>query len=141
MTIWKCSRDTWSHIPCTVCHISSLIELSVKYSKDSTKALCLLKMGNKVVEVGWVHSKVEDEEGTTVGSKLGTTTSRITLLYKSWDDLSNLTSNATSQLWWTCESEWKIIRSEPKTEVIYKTKLEKIVVQQKSQYLHKIWGI
>jgi hypothetical protein len=34
----------------------------------------LLKTGNKVVEVGWVHSKVEDEEGTTVGSKLGTST-------------------------------------------------------------------
>jgi hypothetical protein len=49
------------------------IELSVKYSKESTKALCLLKIGNKVVEVGWVHSKVENEEETTVGSKLGTT--------------------------------------------------------------------
>jgi hypothetical protein len=32
-----------------VLHIA--IELSVKYSKESTKALCLLKIGNKVVEV------------------------------------------------------------------------------------------
>jgi hypothetical protein len=27
------------------------LELSVKYSKESTKTLCLLKTGNKVVEV------------------------------------------------------------------------------------------
>jgi TRAP-type uncharacterized transport system substrate-binding protein len=50
------------------------IELSVKSSKESTESMSLLKTGNKVVEVGWVHSKVEDEEGTTVGSKLGTST-------------------------------------------------------------------
>jgi hypothetical protein len=50
------------------------IELSVKSSKESTEPMSLLKIGNKVVEVGWVHSKVEDEEGTTVGSKLGTST-------------------------------------------------------------------
>jgi hypothetical protein len=48
------------------------IELSVKSSKESTEPVSLLKIGNKVVEVGWVHSKVEDEEGTTMGSKLGT---------------------------------------------------------------------
>jgi hypothetical protein len=28
------------------------VELSVKYSKESTKTLCLLKTRNKVVEVG-----------------------------------------------------------------------------------------
>jgi hypothetical protein len=50
------------------------IELSVKSSKENTQPVSLLKTGNKVVEVGWVHSKVEDEEGTTVGSKLGTNT-------------------------------------------------------------------
>jgi hypothetical protein len=32
--------------------INLTIELSVKYSKESTKTLCLLKTGNKVVEVG-----------------------------------------------------------------------------------------
>jgi hypothetical protein len=40
-----------------------IIELSVKSSKESTETASLLKSGNKVVEVGWVHSKVEDEEG------------------------------------------------------------------------------
>jgi hypothetical protein len=30
----------------------ALIELSVKYSKKSTKTLCLLKIGNKEVGVG-----------------------------------------------------------------------------------------
>ena len=29
-----------------------IIELSIKHSKESTKTLCLLKIGNKVVEVG-----------------------------------------------------------------------------------------
>jgi hypothetical protein len=29
-----------------------ILELSVKYSKESTKTLCLLKTGNKMVEVG-----------------------------------------------------------------------------------------
>jgi hypothetical protein len=52
----------------------ALLELSVKSSKESTEPVSLLKTRNKVVEVGWVHSKVEDEEGTTVGSKLGTST-------------------------------------------------------------------
>jgi hypothetical protein len=33
-----------------------LIELSVKSSKESTETVSLLKRGNKVVEVGWVHS-------------------------------------------------------------------------------------
>jgi hypothetical protein len=47
-------------------------ELSVKSSKENTKIVSLLKRGNKVVEVGWIHSKVEVEEGTIVGSKLGT---------------------------------------------------------------------
>jgi hypothetical protein len=51
-----------------------VIELSVKSSKESTKPVSLLKTGNKVVEVGWVHSKLEDEEGTIMGSKLGTNT-------------------------------------------------------------------
>jgi hypothetical protein len=50
------------------------IELSVKSSKESTEPASLLKTGNKVVEVGWVYSKVEDEEGTIMGSKLGTST-------------------------------------------------------------------
>jgi hypothetical protein len=50
------------------------IEISVKSSKESTEPMSLLKTGNKVVEVGWVHNKVEDEEGTTMGSKLGTNT-------------------------------------------------------------------
>jgi hypothetical protein len=49
-------------------------ELSVKSSKESTETVSLLKSGNKVVEVGCVHSKVEDEEGTIVGSKVGTST-------------------------------------------------------------------
>jgi hypothetical protein len=51
-----------------------LLELSIKYSKESTKTLRLFKTGNKVVEVGWPNNKVEDEEETTVGSKLGTNT-------------------------------------------------------------------
>jgi hypothetical protein len=54
--------------------ILETLELSIKSSKESTKPVSLLKTGNKVVEVGWVHSKVEDEEGTTMGSKLGTST-------------------------------------------------------------------
>jgi preprotein translocase subunit YajC len=54
--------------------VADIIELSVKSSKESTEPVSLLKTGNKVVEVGWVHSKVEDEEGTTVGSKLSTNT-------------------------------------------------------------------
>jgi hypothetical protein len=29
-----------------------ILELFIKYSKESTKTLCLLKTGNKVVEVG-----------------------------------------------------------------------------------------
>jgi hypothetical protein len=33
-------------------HISGLLELSVKSSKESTEAVSLLKTGNKVVEVG-----------------------------------------------------------------------------------------
>jgi hypothetical protein len=32
--------------------LASKIELFVKYSKESTKTLCLLKTGNKVVEMG-----------------------------------------------------------------------------------------
>jgi hypothetical protein len=32
--------------------IINTLELSVKYSKDNIKTLCLLKIGNKVVEVG-----------------------------------------------------------------------------------------
>jgi hypothetical protein len=32
--------------------IFCILELSVKYSKESTKTLYLLKIGNKVVEVG-----------------------------------------------------------------------------------------
>jgi hypothetical protein len=51
-----------------------MLEFSVKSSKESTEPMRLLKTRNKVVEVGWVHTKVEDEEGTTVGSKLGTST-------------------------------------------------------------------
>jgi hypothetical protein len=51
-----------------------ILELSVKSSKESTKTVNLLKTRNKVVEVEWVHSKIEHEEGTTVGSKLGTST-------------------------------------------------------------------
>jgi hypothetical protein len=59
------------------------LELFVKSSKESTEPMSLLKIGNKVVEVGWVHSKVVDEEGTTVGSKLGTST----LLYSRFGPL------------------------------------------------------
>jgi hypothetical protein len=33
-------------------HLSWTIELSITYSKESSKTLCLLKTGNKVVEVG-----------------------------------------------------------------------------------------
>jgi hypothetical protein len=33
------------------------IELFVKYSKEGTKSPYLLKTGNKVVEVGWLHNK------------------------------------------------------------------------------------
>jgi hypothetical protein len=33
-------------------HFMKILELSVRYSKESTKTLCLLKTGNKVVEVG-----------------------------------------------------------------------------------------
>jgi hypothetical protein len=51
-----------------------MLELSVKSSKDSTETMSLLKTRNKVVEVEWVYNKVEHEEGTTVGSKLGTST-------------------------------------------------------------------
>jgi hypothetical protein len=58
----------------TCTKIKNILELFVKSSKESTEPVSLLKTGNKVVEVGWVHSKVEDEEGTTVGSKLGTST-------------------------------------------------------------------
>jgi hypothetical protein len=54
--------------------MESLLELSVKSSKESTEIVSLLKTGNKVVEVEWVRSKVEHEEGTTVGSKLSTST-------------------------------------------------------------------
>jgi hypothetical protein len=32
--------------------LTKMLELFVKYSKESTKTLCLLKIGNKVVEVG-----------------------------------------------------------------------------------------
>jgi hypothetical protein len=32
--------------------VGNIIELFVKYSKESTKTLCLLKTGNKVIEVG-----------------------------------------------------------------------------------------
>ena len=53
---------------------SKAIELSAQYSKESTKTLWLLKTRNKVVEVGWVYSKIEYEEGNTLGSKLGTNT-------------------------------------------------------------------
>ena len=34
-------------------HFMKILELSVKYSKESTKTLCLLKTRNKVVEVGY----------------------------------------------------------------------------------------
>jgi hypothetical protein len=47
--------------------IGNTWELSVKYSKESTKTLCLLKTGNKVVKVGWVHSKVEDNNSMRRG--------------------------------------------------------------------------
>jgi hypothetical protein len=42
--------------------VVNTIELSIKYSKESTKTLFLLKIENKVVEVGWVHSEVEDNK-------------------------------------------------------------------------------
>jgi hypothetical protein len=45
-----------------------------KRSKESTETLSLLKTGKKVVEVGWVNNKVEDNNSNQVGSKLGTTT-------------------------------------------------------------------
>jgi hypothetical protein len=41
VTVLECSFVKHSHGP-----------LGVKYSKESTKTLCLLKTGNKVVEVG-----------------------------------------------------------------------------------------
>jgi hypothetical protein len=43
------------------------LELSVEYSKESTKTLCLLKTGNKVVEMGLVHNKVEDNNSMRRG--------------------------------------------------------------------------
>jgi hypothetical protein len=49
------------------CTILVTIELSVKYSKESTKTLCLLKTENKVVEVGWIHNKVEDNNNMMKG--------------------------------------------------------------------------
>jgi hypothetical protein len=66
-------RIKWSYAPFGE-EMWKILELSVKSSKESTEPVSLLKTGNKVVEVDWVHSKVEDEEGTTVGSKLGTST-------------------------------------------------------------------
>jgi hypothetical protein len=38
-------------------NMAFIIELSVKYSKESTKTLCLLKIKNKVVEVEWINNK------------------------------------------------------------------------------------
>jgi hypothetical protein len=42
-------------------------ELSVKSSKESTETVSLLKTGNKVVEVGWVNNKVEDNNSMRRG--------------------------------------------------------------------------
>jgi hypothetical protein len=43
------------------------LELSIKSSKDSTETVSLLKIGNKVVEVGWVNNKVEDNNSMRRG--------------------------------------------------------------------------
>jgi hypothetical protein len=43
------------------------LELSVKYSIESTKTLYLLKTENKVVEMGCVHSKIEDNNSMRKG--------------------------------------------------------------------------
>jgi hypothetical protein len=37
-------------------YFGQILKLSVKFSKESTKIVSLLKTGNKVVEVGWVPS-------------------------------------------------------------------------------------
>jgi hypothetical protein len=56
------------------------LELSVKSSKENTETISLLKIGNKVLEVGWLNNKIDDNNsmrtrgGDQVGSKLGTTT-------------------------------------------------------------------
>jgi hypothetical protein len=47
--------DTWFHPigeELIYGNIYLILELSTKYSKESTKTLCLLKTENKVVEVG-----------------------------------------------------------------------------------------
>ena len=47
--------DTWLHAigeELISGNIYLIIELSIKCSKESTKTLCLLKTGNKLVEVG-----------------------------------------------------------------------------------------
>jgi hypothetical protein len=45
MSIWSCTRDTWSHIPCTVCLISSLF-------------LFLDLMPTRRIPTMWAHSLV-----------------------------------------------------------------------------------
>jgi hypothetical protein len=46
--------------------IMNTIELSIKYSKESIKTLCLLKIGNKVVEV---IVKIEDNNSMKRGQQ------------------------------------------------------------------------
>ena len=45
--------------------VGHIVELSVKSSKENTEIVSLFKSGNKVVEVGWIQSKIEAKEGTT----------------------------------------------------------------------------
>jgi hypothetical protein len=47
--------------------IRHVIELSIKSSKESTETVSLLKTGNKVIEVGLVNNKVEDNNSMKRG--------------------------------------------------------------------------
>ena len=54
-------------LPQRLTSIFNWIELSVKSSKESTEIVSLLKTGNKVVEVGLVSNKVEDNNSMRRG--------------------------------------------------------------------------
>jgi hypothetical protein len=47
--------------------LNERLELSVKSSKESIETINLLKTRNKVVEVGWVNNKVEDNNSMRRG--------------------------------------------------------------------------